>query len=209
MKHRRNTTIIASCCLLVSMTASILLLRHVDLLRPKTSIEDVLYVSSPQVLKRASLGFGGLMACIYWTRTVQYFGDRHYKHAESYNQLAPLLEITTTLDPQLFPAYQFGASFLAPAPPNGAGQPERAIQLMEYGIAHNPENWQLYYNLGFVYYTELKDFKKAAEVFDRGSKVPGAHPFMKVLAAQMAEHAGDVNTAHMLWSATYNTSNES
>ncbi len=208
MKYRRRTTIIASACLLVSLTGCVLLLRHLDQLRPKSTIEDVLYISSPKTVKRFSLGFNGLMACIYWTRTVQYFGHRHYIHAESYNELAPLLEITTTLDPQLIPAYQFGASFLAPQPPNGAGQPDRAIQLMEYGIAHNPDNWQLYYNLGFVYYTELNDYKKAAEVFDRGSRIPTAHPFMKILAAQMAQHAGDFSTARMLWSATFETSNE-
>ena len=80
---------------------------------------------------------------------------------------------------------------------------------MEYGIEHNPDNWQLYYNLGFVYYTELKDYRKAAEVFERGSKVPNAHPFMKILAAQMATHAGDFTTARMLWSATYETAHES
>ena len=119
------------------------------------------------------------------------FGDRHYFRERTYNELAPLLEITTALDPKLYPAYQFGASFLAPAPPNGAGQPDRAIKLMEYGIEHNPESWQLYYNLGFVYYTELHDYKKAGETFARGSSVPGAHPFMKVLAAQMAQHLGD------------------
>ena len=208
MTARRRTTIIASGCLVVSMAACVLLLRNIDHIRPQASIDDVLYVNSPKMLKRASLGFDGLMACIYWTRTVQYFGHRHYEHGKSYNQLAPLLEITTTLDPQLYPPYQFGASFLAPAPPNGAGEPDRAIRLMEFGIAHNPDNWQIYYNLGFVYYTELKDYKHAAEIFARGSQVPGAHPFMKVLAASMAEHAGDFATARLLWSATFETSHE-
>ena len=79
----------------------------------------------------------------------------------------------------------FGASFLAPQPPNGAGQPDRAIKLMEYGIAHNPDNWKLYYDLGFVYYTEVHDYKKASETFERGSRIPNAHPFMKILAARM------------------------
>jgi tetratricopeptide (TPR) repeat protein len=208
MSSRRRTTIIAAGCLLVSMTASVLLLRHIDQMRPKATIEDVLYIDSPKMVKRASLGFNGLMACIYWTRTVQYFGHRHYTRQQTYNELAPLLEITTALDPHMLPAYQFGASFLAPTPPNGAGEPARAIQLMEYGIDHNPDNWQLYYNLGFVYYTELKDYKKASEIFERGSKVPNAHPFMKVMAAQMAEHAGDFKTARMLWSATFETSGE-
>lgn len=208
MTASRRTTIISAACLVGSMTACILLLRHIDQIRPKATIEDVLYLNSAATIKRASVGFDGLMACIYWTRTVQYFGHRHYDRAHTYNELAPLLEITTTLDPHLLPAYQFGASFLAPRPPAGAGEPVRAIQLMEYGIAHNPDNWHLYYDLGFVYYTELKDYRNAAKVFERGSKVPDAHPFMKIMAAQMALHAGDFSTARMLWSATYDSSNE-
>jgi hypothetical protein len=209
MSSRKRTTLIASAVLVASMAACVLLLGNIDKIRPRAIVEDSLYISSPKLIRRASLGFDGLMACIYWTRTVQYFGHRHYFRERSYNELAPLLEITTSLDPHLYPAYQFGASFLAPAPPNGAGQPDRAIQLMEYGIRNNPDNWHLYYDLGFVYYTELKDYRKAAAVFEAGSKVSDAHPFMKVLAAQMAEHAADFATARLLWSATYQSTNES
>lgn len=190
------------------MAASVLLLHHIDEIRPRATISDALFISNPKIVKRASLGFNGLMACIYWTRTVQYFGHRHFLREHTYNELAPLLEITTTLDPNLIPAYEFGASFLAPRPPNGAGQPYRAIQLMQYGIQHNPNNWRLYYDLGFVYYTELKDYKQAGAVFAQGSKVPDAHPFLRVLAAQMAEHASDYATASMLWTTTYESSNE-
>ena len=208
MTTPQKTTLIASACLVTSMLASALLLRRVDQIRPQAALEDVLYVDSPRVIKRASLGYDGLMACFYWTRAVQYFGHRHYERSRSYNQLAPLLEITTFLDPNLIAAYQFGASFLAPAPPNGAGQAERAIQLMEYGIQHNPDDWHLYYDLGFVYYTELKDYTKAADAFARGSRVPNAHPSLKVLAASMAEHAGDYDTARLLWAATLESGDE-
>jgi Tetratricopeptide repeat len=208
MTSRRRTTICATTCLVISMGASILLLRHIDESRPRASIEDVLYISSPKVVKRASLGFDGLMACIYWTRAVQYFGSRHFEGGRTYNELAPLLEIVTTLDPHLIPAYHFGASFLAPHPPAGAGQPDRAIELMEYGIQQNPNNWRLYYNLGFVYYTELKDYKKAGEAFERGSRAPNAHPLLKLLAASMNERAGDFETARLLWRATYESNNQ-
>lgn len=208
MTARGRTTITASVCLVLSLTASTLLLRNIDRLHPQTIVDDTLYLSSPKMIKRTAVGFDGLMACIYWTRAVQYFGDRHYSRAMSYGELAPLLEITTTLDPQMLPPYEFGASFLAPQPPDGAGEPERAIKLMEYGIAHNPDNWRLYYDLGFVYYTELHDYRKASETFERGSHVPNAHPFMKILAARMAESAGEFMTARMLWSATYETSHE-
>jgi len=209
MNSRKCTTLVAATCLLISLFASVILLQNIDRIRPHDINDDALFISSPKMLQRASLGFNGLMACIYWTRTVQYFGHRHYNREHTYNELAPLLEITAALDPHLLPAYQFGASFLAPAPPNGAGQPERAVQLIRYGIEHNRGNWRLYYDLAFVYYTELHDFKKAGEAFDEGSKIPGAHPFMKILAADMAENAQDFNTARLLWSAAYESSEES
>jgi len=208
MKQRQRVSMVAGACLILSLTASTVVLHHIDRIRPQATLEEVLYLSSPKVLKRMSLGYDGLLADIYWTRTVQYFGEKHQADARSYNLLAPLLEITTQLDPHLVVAYQFGASFLAPPPPGGAGQPERAIQLMEYGIQNNPNDWKLYYDLGFVYYMNLRDYKKAAEAFERGSRVPDAHPFLKVLAAQMAQHAGEFETARILWSAAYQTTQD-
>jgi tetratricopeptide (TPR) repeat protein len=208
MTSRQKVTLVASACLILSLAASSFVLHRADELRPQGTLDDVLFLSSPKVIKRASLGYDGLAACIYWTRAVQYFGYRHHYFATSYNLLAPLLEITTYLDPHLLVAYEFGSSFLAPKPPHGAGEPDRAIELVQYGIQNNPNNWKLYYDLGFVYYMELHDYKKAAEAFERGSQVPKAHPFLKVLAAQMAQHAGEYETARMLWSATYQTAQD-
>ncbi len=208
MKTRRKTTIVASACLILSLAASSFVLHRADQLRPQAAPDEVLFLSSPKVIKRLSLGYNGLMACIYWTRAVQYFGYRHHYFATSYNLLAPLLEITAHLDPHLMVAYEFGTSYLAPEPPHGAGEPEQAIELVEYGIQTNPDNWRLYYDLGFVYYMELHDYKKAAETFERGSHIPNAHPFLKVMAAQMAQHAGEYQTAQMLWSATYQTAQD-
>jgi tetratricopeptide (TPR) repeat protein len=207
MKRWDTVTVIAGVGVALSLVASILMLRSIDRIRPQATLQEVLYVSSPKVLKRACLGYDGLLADIYWTRAVQYFGRSHHL-SPSDNLLAPLLDITTQLDPHLVVAYQFGASFLAPLPPNGAGQPERAIQLMNFGIEHNPDTWQLYYDLGFVYYMELKDYKKASDAFERGSERPNAHPFLKVMAAQMAQHAGEFQTSRMLWSATYQSTQD-
>jgi tetratricopeptide (TPR) repeat protein len=208
MTQRSKVSMVAGACVVISLAASAVLFHRTDELRPEATLDEVLYLNSAKVLQHASLGYDGLLADIYWTRAVQYFGGRHHDRAQSYDLLYPLLDITTHLDPQLVVAYQFGASFLAPAPPSGAGQPERAIQLMEYGIQNNPDNWKLYYDLGFVYYMNLKDYSKAADAFDRGSKVPNAHPFLRLLAAQMAEHAGEFDTARMMWSATYQNSQD-
>jgi len=205
----RRVTTAASILLLLSLVSSVLLLRRLDQVRATATLEDVLYFNSPKLVKRLSLGYDGLLADIYWTRAVQYFGNRHVtRTASDYNLLAPLLEITTALDPKLIVAYEFGANFLGPKPPEGAGQPDKAIALLEGGIRTNPDNWRLYYDLGFFYYMDLKDYGRAADAFERGSKVPKAHPFLRVMAAQMAQHAGEIQTARMLWQATYATTTD-
>lgn len=207
IRTRHITTAIALALLIGLGTGSVFLLRRVDQLRTGATLEDVLYVSSPKLLKRASLGYSGLLADVYWTRAVQYYGGKHHEDARRYDLLWPLLNITTQLDPRLFPAYEFGATFLSQKPPDGAGDPAKAIQLVEYGIRNNPDTWRLYYDLGFIYY-DLKDYPKASDAFERGSHVPNAHPFLKVLAAQMAQRGGELETARMLWTATFETSHD-
>ena len=208
MRPSHKITIAVSLLLVVCMLTSVLLLRRIDRMRTGATLQDVLYISSPQVLKRLSLGYDGLLADIYWTRAVQYFGGKHHAGARHYELLAPLLEITTALDPHLTVAYEFGANFLAPKPPNGAGLPERAIELTEHGIRHNPDDWHLYNDLGFIYYTELKDYTGAADAFARGSKVPHAHPFLRIMAARMAQHGGEIEMARMMWTTTYQSTKD-
>ncbi len=209
MTGSRRVTTVASILLLLSLASSVLLLRRLDQIRATATVEDVLYFNSPKLVKRLSLGYDGVLADIYWTRAVQYFGNRHVtRTATDYELLAPLLEITTALDPKLTVAYEFGANFLGPKPPEGAGQPDKAIALLEDGIRTNPDDWKLYYDLGFFYYMDLKDYARAAEAFERGAKVPKAHPFLRVMAARMAQHAGEIQTARMLWQATYATTTD-
>ena len=209
MSGSRKVTVTASVLLLFSLAGSVLLLRRIDQARSHAPLEEVLYLNSPKWVKRLSLGYDGLLADIYWTRAVQYFGSRHVSRAADYKLLAPLLEITTALDPKLIVAYQFGANFVAPNPPEGAGMPDKAVALLEYGIRNNPDNWKLYYELGFIYYyMKPTDYAKAAESFERGTKVPNAHPFLRVLAAQMAQHAGEIETSRMLWQTAYATTQE-
>src|SRR5689334_857362 len=168
MSRSRRLTITVLGLMIGCFLGSVLFLRKVDAARPDATLQDVLFIRSPKVLKRLSLGYDGLLADIYWTRAVQYFGGQHVQSASQLNLLSPLLQITTALDPHLLVAYQFGGNFLAPRPPNGAGLPQEAIKLINYGIQNNPGEWRLYYQLGFVYY-DLKDYAAAGSAFKAGS----------------------------------------
>jgi len=207
-KRSSAVTATLTALLIVCLGSAVLLLRHIDRMRSDAALEEVLYIPSPKMLKRMSLGYSGLAADIYWTRAVQYFGAKHRFRSKQYPLLAPLLDITTELDPRLIVAYQFGSTFLAQKPPDGAGQPQKAVELVERGIRANPDNWRLYYQLGFLQYMELHDYAAAAQAFERGSQVPNAHPFLKVLAASMAQHAGETQMARLLWATTYETTQD-
>jgi tetratricopeptide (TPR) repeat protein len=208
MSVARRVNLVAIAVLLFSMAGTMAILHAIDRQRQNRIAQQALYLDSPKVLRRLSLGYTGLLADIYWTRAVQYFGDQHHVDSGDFRLLAPLLEITTELDPKLLPAYQFGANFLAPKPPAGAGLPGAALSLMKFGIEHNPDQWRLYYNLGFLYYTEFKDYAKAADAFKRGAALPVTNEFMPILAARMAQHAGEFDTARMLWVTTYQSTKE-
>jgi hypothetical protein len=64
------------------------------------------------------------------------------------------------------------------------------------------------YEFGFIHYIEREDYKAAAEAFQRGSEVPGAHPWMKVMAATMSSRGGDIQTARFLWTKIYESSDD-
>jgi tetratricopeptide (TPR) repeat protein len=160
--------------------------------------EETLFLASGETLKKMSLGLDGLVANIYWIRTIQYFGRKLIDSGQSLSStatrdldmplLAPLLNIVTTLDPQLIIAYRFGAMFL----------PERdvaaAIALLEKGIRENPAEWRLYQDIGFIYWqlgnqssgeAQAGYYAKAGEYYDVGGQLPGARWWMRDLAGLM------------------------
>jgi hypothetical protein len=202
----RAVTTVAALLLVALFAGSALSLHKVESLRGKeATLEEILYLPSGKVLKRLSLGYSGLLANIYWTRAVQYFGGKFGRPSSRFDLLAPLLDITTDLDPKLIVAYDTGSIFLSQSPPNGAGQPDKAVALIEKGIRENPEHWRLYFTLGFIHYVDRRDYRAASQAFEKGSEVPGALPWMKAMAARMAERGNDTAVALELWNAIYQT----
>ena len=63
--------------------------------RNQSQGEETLLLSSPTVVKKLSLGYDSLLADIYWTRVVQYYGGRISKGGTDFDLLWPLLDITS------------------------------------------------------------------------------------------------------------------
>jgi hypothetical protein len=171
--------------------------------RTTTQERDELLLSSPSAARKISLGYDSLLADIYWTRAVQYYGSRVGTDHPNFDLLWPLLDITTTLDPKLVIAYHFGAVFLSETGRGGAGRPDLAIKLVKRGIAANPNRWVLGADLGFLYYWWMKDYPDSAAAYLEASKRPEAPLWLKVMAARVAQKGGSLETSQMIWSQLY------
>jgi tetratricopeptide (TPR) repeat protein len=204
----RLVPVICGVTLIVALAGAITTVRLIEHQRNTAKSDEVLFISSPKLLKRMSLGYHGLLADLYWTRAVQYFGRKHNADELEYRLLGPILRITSELDPQLTVTYEYGSIFLAQRAPNGAGDPQAAVELVKYGIEHNPDAWRLYYALGYINGIELKDYQAAAKAFEEGAKIPGAYFWMRVMAANFATHGGEVGTARYLWSAIFGSTED-
>lgn len=181
---------------------------------PPPQGEDALYVQSGRAVQRLSVGYRMLVADLYWIRTIQYYGgvklrlnqDRPVQAPDApaptdYRLLYPLLDLTTSLDPDFKIAYRFGAIFLAEPYPSGAGRPDLAIALLEKGLAARPDKWEYMQDIGFVHYWWRHDFKAAASWFEKASQAPGGPWFLRSLAATTLAEGGDRASSRELWTS--------
>jgi tetratricopeptide (TPR) repeat protein len=207
MSKRASYGLLLGAALLAGFVGVWKLQEKVDAERTALRLEaDELTLRSPGVMKKLSLEYAPLMGAIYWTRAVQYYGQKHHLGDQNLELLWPLLDISSTLDPNLIVAYRFGATFLSDAAPRGAGEPEKAVELLERGIKANPEYWRFYQDLGNVYYFDEKNYLKASQAFEEGSRNPAALPWMKTMAAKIAAEGGSLETSYALWLDVYQTS---
>jgi tetratricopeptide (TPR) repeat protein len=203
----RLRTITLAFVVAAGVTTSALLSRWLEAnRRPSAAAAHVadggaLYVS-PEAARRMSLGFNGLVADWYWMRSLQYVGRKVVAHrgdlrlddlqSLGLDRLAPLLEQTTTLDPEFMAAYEFGAVVL-PAVDEAA-----AISLIEKGIRENPRQWRLLHHLGYIHWTRGR-FREASAAYLRGAEIEGAPSWMRVMAAQMEAQGGSRDTARAIY----------
>jgi hypothetical protein len=180
----RNLAAAAGVLALIAGSSALLGAR--DVVAPITKSGDRgLYLRSGSVARALSMSFNALTADVYWLRTIQHFGGDRLtaRRDRPFELLHPLLELTTTLDPDFMAAYRFGAIFLAERQPGGPGRPDQAIALLEKGLRARPDRWQYAQDIGFIHLWHSGDAKTAAMWFRRAADMPGAPNWLGPVAA--------------------------
>ncbi|MBI3046968.1 MAG: hypothetical protein HYY76_01530 [Acidobacteria bacterium] len=195
--------------LLVLLLGSVLGLQAVHERRsgpPGGTAESLLYVRSPEAMKRMALSYHSLLADVYWIRAVQHYGGTRLSTdpTKQYDLLYPLLDITTSLDPHFRIAYLFGSVFLAEEPPGGPGRSDLAVALLQKGLRAQPDKWEYAQAIGFVHYWWDQDYMQAAAWFRRAAEMPNAPNWMAPLAAVTLAQGGNRASSRRLWQEVLN-----
>lgn len=201
----RTKTIRLALLVAIGLIMTVAVARFVDARRPPvegSTNDESLYLNA-KTAKRISLGFNGLAADWYWMRSLQYVGRKIIDSKQSnaslddlseldLRLLAPLLENATTLDPEFLDPYEYAAVVLP------AIDVQEAIRLTRKGIDANPNAWQLYQHLGYIYWQQ-HDYATAAEVYGRGAQIPSVPAWMQAMKARMAAEGGSRDTAREIY----------
>jgi tetratricopeptide (TPR) repeat protein len=182
------------CILLLGIPTAAGLLRTLERIRPQVVGEaESPWLPPAGAVRPLFLGYNALAADLFWIRTVQYFGA-HIQTDRRYPHLYRLVDLTTSLDPLFVDAYELGGLFLSLT----RAYPE-AIAIYRKGIEHNPDRWELPYDLGRVYFLDLGDIPAALEWFERANALPGHAHYVPRLVARLRARAGLVEAAIEMW----------
>lgn len=187
---------------LILVAASYVLHVRLDQLRegvPK--IQRFMFLPQAQFLEVASLGYQGVVADFLWIQAIQAMGEKKVTE-EAGRWIYRVLDVVTTLDPKFVHAYEAGGLALCTL----VVMPEESNALLEKGIKHNPDVWQLPFYLGINYYFEFGDDAKAAEYVARAARLPSAPPLLIGLAARLYASAKAPQNAVELMASLYEQS---
>jgi tetratricopeptide (TPR) repeat protein len=199
---RRGNPIVAVAAVIVfAVAVAVQVFRDRQFPRAVTEASRVLYVQSGAAMARMVMEFDALASDVYWIRALQVYGGERLvrDRPRNYDLLYPLLDLTTALDPYFTIAYRFGAIFLSEPFPGGPGRPDQAEAILKKGIAAQPTKWQYYHDIAFVHYWHLRDFRAAADWFQRAANQPDAPNWLQALVPAMLNAGGDRASARLLW----------
>lgn len=146
---------------------------------------DVVYLPvDASVMSLVSPADDGFLADMLWLRALYYFGQ-HTLTDRQYPYLLDLLDMITDLAPRWEYPFIYGAVILSDA----SDDVDDAIYIIEKGLLHHPENWQLWFLKGYYFWKNEMLFD-AGEALQKAALLPGAPVYLAELSATLLTREG-------------------
>ena len=177
---------------------------------------DSTIFSTPQSLLANILGESRtLIADVLWIKVDEYFHthqpgkvhgqEKEHREDEGHSEevgvteIMPLIRLITWLDPHFIKAYRVGGWHLS----FNLNRVEEGKKFLKEGINNNPSRYELYYDLGWVYFTIERDYINAARYLEeaRARRVEDKyeHKSVLVMLASSYEKMNQMEKADLLW----------
>lgn len=207
VRHNKNKVFIAvtGCFALLSLWSAVFFLQlKIDAQRGEfQKIKEFYYLPSGKYLRVATLEYREAAADILWLQAIQFVGGRD-PSGLGYEWFYGVLDRVTDLDRQFAYAYQLGGIVLTVLSNNLP----LSNQLLEKGLEHNPNSWEIPFYLGFNYLYHVKDPLKAASYLEKASRIAGSPAYLPTLTARLYNKGGETQTALMFLESMYRSSRD-
>lgn len=148
----------------------------------------------------AMTGFRQVIAGLLWVRSDTFF------HEGNYDAILPCIRLITWLDPNWLDPYATGAWHLMYNFTDTDQRSDRrylpaGVALLKEGIANNPNQYDMYKELGWNNYDKIKDFDASAAAYADGIKNDPKFDVTQVehALAHCYEKTGQVDKAIATW----------
>ncbi len=160
--------------------------------------------TSPRSVKLLSLGYDQLFADLIWLQLIQYAGDRDALKQGGYGRVEEFINNLVALDPHFIKAYWFAAFLIG----GEAGKPAAATQILEKGIASNPNDWDLPFIAGVNQYLYAHNEVAAARYYRMAAKFPQAPKWLSRQADILETHIPAFIKQINVWTNIYDSAED-
>lgn len=191
-KYNRLSYIVLAAAIVYLFSVMALVQQDINHWRAEKDISSNLVIEPGSFINMFMIsGFEGLAVDLLWLRM-----DEEW-HKGRWYEMLPIVTAITYIQPNFLQAWELGGWHLAynmSSYTKDARQAEQfideGIKFLKRGIAKNRNEWELYFNLGWIYYNKLKDYDRAVYYLRKAGRFK--HPsYVDRLIAHAYRKSGD------------------
>lgn len=152
-----------------------------------------------KIFEYINLGQKRMIVAWLWIQTLIESDLEQYKKNDLNSWIYLRLDTILTLDPFFLEGYQFGGTYLSIIKKDFLG----AQNIFKRGLQKFPDDYNLNFNAGFMYYFNLNNYEEAYRYLSHIQHYPQAFKFLPSLVARIKAEKGDLKNAYQLLLYSY------
>ena len=163
--------------------------------RPRAEgMRELSYFPNGKLVRLMAAGHAITWADLSWFQAVQYYG-KHRKTDQDFHMMKQLASVIADLDPQFLNVFRFAGFSLGQEGHDMQG----GLEILKRSVAENPDKWQPWFDVGFLYFVSGRDYAHASYYLGRAARLPGHPDYVSRLAGWVSGKAGYRETAMAFW----------